>query len=64
MAIPAIPVIEAKIIASITDILPCGNGRFCVLVIKPSKLRSIIWLNPFEEPVTKKPPITNQPKLA
>ena len=44
------------IIASGTFILPAGNGLFSVRLIFLSESRSITWLNPFDEPVTRKPP--------
>ena len=37
--------------------LPEGKGLFKVLDIRESLSLSIIWLNPFDEPTTRNPPI-------
>ena len=42
--------------------IPEGSGLVDVLVISASVLDSIIWLNPFEEPVINIPPIINSKK--
>ena len=48
---------EHMISAWLTVITPLGSGREDVLIINESLLLSIIWLNPFDEPTTKNPPI-------
>ena len=44
-------------------ILPEGNGLFKVRDIRESLSLSIIWLNPFDDPTTKNPPIINRIKV-
>ena len=49
--------------ALLTVITPLGMGLEDVLIINASLLLSITWLNPFEAPTTKKPPITRNEKV-
>ena len=59
---PNPPETPATTSASFLVILPVTKGLTFVLSISLSKSRSIIWLYPFEDPVTKKPPKHNQHK--
>ena len=43
--------------------LPVGNGLLKVRDIRESLSLSIIWLNPFDDPTIKNPPIINWIKV-
>ena len=60
---PTSPKIEQIIIAWYVVILPEGNGLFKVRDISESLSLSIIWLNPFDDPTTKNPPIIKRIKV-
>ena len=60
---PAMPMIEAAMYASVRLMRFCGRGLTAVRVINLSRSLSIIWLKPSDEAVTKKPPISSHANL-
>src|SRR5690606_14015923 len=61
--VPAIPINTLKTNACPVVILPAGNGRSIVRSINLSKSFSMISLNPFAAPVTRKPPTVSNAQL-
>ena len=61
--IPKIVNMTAIVIATLTDILLAGKGRFWVLFINASGSLSIIWLNAFDAPTIQYPPTANNVKV-
>src|SRR5690606_31585290 len=57
--VPAIPINKLSTSACPVVMRPAGIGLSAVRFINLSRSRSIISLNPFAEPVTKKPPSVN-----